>query len=166
METSTKAPDNLHGMMHAAREVMLAAYADCPLAIIRPTLVYGEGDPHNGYGPNRFLKTAQHNNMIQLFGNGEERRDHVFVEDVAELSSRMVLMGFDGSLNAATGKVYSFLEIANAVAHRSAHEIKIETLPRQGVMPHNGYRPFDSSKTSTLFPDFQYTDLISWIKSY
>ena len=54
-EASSTVPGSLHGHMHAVREAMLAAAAgDVPYAVLRPTLVYGAADPHNGYGPNRF----------------------------------------------------------------------------------------------------------------
>src|SRR3984957_17518738 len=56
-EASPAAPTSLHGAMHLAREQMLLDIAGAiPVAILRPTLVYGAGDPHNGYGPNRFRR--------------------------------------------------------------------------------------------------------------
>src|SRR5690242_5204951 len=51
-ERSACAPSSLHGMMHAARELVLKTQIKVPLAILRPSLLYGEADPHNGYGPN------------------------------------------------------------------------------------------------------------------
>ncbi|HLN09255.1 MAG TPA: NAD-dependent epimerase/dehydratase family protein, partial [Xanthobacteraceae bacterium] len=58
-EASPAAPGTLHGAMHVAREQMFASVAgDVPLAILRPTLIYGPTDPHNGYGPNRFRRLA------------------------------------------------------------------------------------------------------------
>src|SRR5262249_38644566 len=35
------------GTMHLARELMLKATVKAPLAVVRSTLIYGEGDPHN-----------------------------------------------------------------------------------------------------------------------
>ena len=56
-ETSPAAPMSLHGAMHLAREQMLLSVSGTtPLAILRPTLVYGAGDPHSGYGPNKFRR--------------------------------------------------------------------------------------------------------------
>ena len=52
---------------------------------MRPTLIYGKKDPHNGYGPNKFLRKISSNQNIDLFGKGEERRDHVYIEDVVEV---------------------------------------------------------------------------------
>ena len=90
-EASPAAPTSLHGAMHLAREQMLlAAGGTTPLAILRPTLVYGAGDPHNGYGPNKFRRQANRGEAIVLFGEGEERRDHVDVDDIAEIV-RLVL---------------------------------------------------------------------------
>ncbi len=51
----------------------------------RPCLYYGAGDPHNGYGPNRFRRLANRGETIVLFGEGEVRRDHVAVDDIAEI---------------------------------------------------------------------------------
>jgi hypothetical protein len=35
----------MHGTMHLARELMLKATVKAPLAVVRSTLIYGEGDP-------------------------------------------------------------------------------------------------------------------------
>ena len=43
--------------------------------------------------------------------------------------------------------------MTTAVVHADAGS------PRQGPMPHNGYRPFDPAATTAAFPDFRYTDL-------
>ena len=87
-ERSCASPGSLHGAMHLAREMMLGAEVKAPLAHLRPTLIYGAGDPHNGYGPNRFRRLAAKGEDIVLFGEGEERRDHVHIDDVGELVAR------------------------------------------------------------------------------
>jgi len=162
-EGSCAEPGSLHGVMHLAREVMLKnAYAG-PVGIIRPTLIYGFEDPHNGYGPNRFRRLAESNEDIVLFGEGEEQRDHVSVDDVAELIKRMVLHKSEGILNAATGKVISFYDIAKKIIEQTEKEIKLIKTERVGLMPHNGYRAFDMEHTTKVFPDFKYTDITDGI---
>ena len=85
-ELSPAAPSSLHGVMHLAREQMLqSVVAENSLAILRPSLLYGANDPHNGYGPNSFYRLAQAGKSIELFGEGEEQRDHVYIDDVGEL---------------------------------------------------------------------------------
>lgn len=151
------APESLHGAMHLARELMLGHSSTAPLAILRPTLIYGALDPHNGYGPNRFRRLAAVGEEIVLFGEGEERRDHVLVDDVAELVYRSLLHRGWGVLNIATGQVVSFRDIAEKVVALFDHPVEIKGTPRQGPMPHNGYRPFDPAATGAAFPDFSYT---------
>jgi UDP-glucose 4-epimerase len=159
-ESSPTAPASLHGAMHLAREQMLiAAAGTTPLAILRPTLVYGADDPHNGYGPNKFRRQANRGEDIILFGEGEERRDHVNVDDIAELVRLVLTHRSAGVLNVATGSVASFKALAEQVVALSPRKVTIKASPRRGPMPHNGYRPFDPAATYGAFPDFRYTTL-------
>jgi len=152
------APTSLHGIMHLTREILLtAASGTTPFASLRPTLVYGADDPHNGYGPNRFRRLAAEGSPILLFGEGEEQRDHVWVEDVAELTFRILTMRSHGTLNAATGTVLSFKQVAEAVVSHFPDPVPIRCSERSGPMPHNGYRAFDPASTLKAFPGFRYT---------
>ncbi|NQW10034.1 MAG: NAD-dependent epimerase/dehydratase family protein [Alphaproteobacteria bacterium] len=158
-EDSCAEPGSLHGVMHLARERMLIDEAGLPLGILRPTLVYGAADPHNGYGPNRFRRQALAGETITLFGEGEERRDHVLVDDLADLLARMVRRRSVGVLNGATGDVHSFRAVAQMVISHVNAPPTIVGSPRSGPMPHNGYRPFDPIATLRAFPNFRYTPL-------
>ena len=159
-ERSPAAPTSLHGAMHLAREQMIQAAAGAtPLAVLRPTLVYGAGDPHNGYGPNKFRRQANRGEAIVLFGEGEERRDHVDVGDIAEIVRLVLDHRSAGVLNIATGAVASFRALADKAIALSSRKVEVRTSPRSGPMPHNGYRPFDPAATLRAFPDFHYTPI-------
>lgn len=159
-EASPAEPGSLHGVMHLAREVVLKQeLPGVPLAVVRPTLIFGPDDPHNGYGPNRFVRLARAGQDIVLFGRGEERRDHVFIDDVAEVVARSVLHRATGVINAVSGTVTSFREIALMAAALATPVVKVIDTPRRGPMPHNGYRAFDRSLTTRLFPDLRVTGL-------
>lgn len=155
-EASCAEPGALHGVMHLTREVALRQGYAGPLAIVRPTLVYGYDDPHNGYGPNRFRRLAAAGKEIVLFGEGEERRDHVDVEDVAELVRLIVLHRSAGIANAVSGEVASFRELAEFAAAVFSPTAAIKGSPRSGPMPHNGYRPFDNTAVLRAFPGFRF----------
>ena len=156
-ESSPRAPTSLHGVMHLARELILAeAAGGAPLCTLRPTLIYGARDPHNGYGPNRFRRLAAAGQKIVLFGEGEERRDHVWIEDVARLASLVLSHKSRGALNAATGTLVSFRRLAELLCASSGSPVPIEASPRRGPMPHGGYRAFDPAATHAAFPEFRY----------
>jgi UDP-glucose 4-epimerase len=156
-ERSYAAPSTLHGMMHAAREMMLKNSTAAPVAFLRPTLIYGAADPHSGYGPNRFRREAAKGGPVQIFGEGEERRDHVAIEDVAELASLILHHRSAGALNAATGVSTSFHDIAQMVANQFG--VAVKSLPRSGPPPHLTHRHFDITTCHKAFPRFRFTPL-------
>ena len=159
-EASATAPTSLHGVMHLARELMLAdAAGQAPFASLRSTLIYGADDPHNGYGPNRFRRLAAEGKDIVLFGKGEERRDHVLVDDVAELAALILMHRSGGVLNAATGTVTSFRQAAELIVSQFPKPVAIVDTARSGPMPHNGYRAFNPAATHEAFPGFRYTSV-------
>jgi UDP-glucose 4-epimerase len=158
-ESTATAPTSLHGAMHLAREIAFTSLIKSPVALLRPTLIYGAEDPHNGYGPNRFRRLANAGQEIVLFGEGEERRDHVLVDDVAEIILRVLQWRSTGVLNVASGETHSFREVAELAVARAGRPVSIKSSPRSGPMPHNGYRPFDISACRVAFADFTYTAL-------
>jgi UDP-glucose 4-epimerase len=163
-EASLTSPESLHGIMHLTREVMLKNVYDGPICIIRPTLIYGSKDPHNGYGPNKFIRLAKSNIDIEIFGNGEEKRDHVFIDDLADIMLMVILNQAIGILNVATGKLLSFLNIAEITIDKLGSNSKIIRLPRKIQMPHNGYRAFNISNFKKVFPEFEYSNFEQVIK--
>jgi UDP-glucose 4-epimerase len=161
-EASYSAPSTLHGMMHAARELMLKSATDAPVAFLRPTLIYGAGDPHGGYGPNRFRRQVAQRQPIAVFGEGEERRDHIYIEDVAALAALILEHRSRGSLNAVTGVSTSFHDIAHMVAQ--IHGGRVVSIPRPGPRPHLLHRFFDITNSLKAFPAFRYTRLADGLK--
>jgi UDP-glucose 4-epimerase len=156
-EESCAEPASPHGAMHLAREVLLRSEYPGPLAIVRPTLIYGLHDPHNGYGPNRFRRLASAGADIVLFGEGEERRDHILVEDVAAVICGIVRRRSTGTLNAVTGSVASFRELAELTAAQFSPLVSVSGSARTGPIPHGGFRAFDAAAIGRAFPDLRVT---------
>jgi nucleoside-diphosphate-sugar epimerase len=155
-EETPAAPLDLYGAMHRIRELMLAGEAKAPLAVLRVTAVYGADDTHNSYGPNRFLRQALKEGRISLFGNGEETRDHVYVDDVVDLILRVVSHGSTGLLNVATGKSVTFRAVAEMVAARVGRPVEIATSARQSPATH---RHFDTTNLLRAFPNARFKPL-------
>jgi nucleoside-diphosphate-sugar epimerase len=122
---------------------------------VRPTLIYGRDDPHNGYGPNRFIRQIRSQNFIEVVGDGEELRDHIYVGDVANLFYMLYVGGNSGFFNLCTGKESSFRSLANETL-RISESAKLVNLVRFGPIPHNGYRALDNSALLTVFPDYKF----------
>ncbi len=160
-EKSQTIPQNLHGFMHLMRENIFKMLKT-KVCVVRPTLVYGINDPHNGYGPNQFIRSAQSKKNIYLFGKGEEKRDHIHVNDVGELIYKLFKIKYTGVVNLVTGKVYSFLQIAEKI--KKIYKIKLCFKKRIGPMPHNGYRAFNNMLVKKIFPKHNFIEFKNWIK--
>lgn len=138
--------ESYHGKMHTLREFYLKNFFTERLLILRPTLTYGIGDPHNGYGPNSFIRLALKNKDIRLFGKGEEKRDHIHVSDLSNAITKLIFNDSIGEYNIASGKVISFYNLARLVIKLSKSKSKIIFQERNSPMPHLGYRSFNIKK--------------------
>jgi UDP-glucose 4-epimerase len=168
-EKITPDPVSIHGLMHFNREKIINLSLDCKIVHVRPTLVYGYGDPHGGYGPNLFYKTVVNDNVIKLFGIGEEIRDHVYIDDLVFLISKIIFKNFKGIINIVTGNGITFKQIALDFK-KNNKKIKIISLKRTIPIPHNGYRLFNNRLIKKLFPNFKFNSFLKnlnlMIKSY
>lgn len=158
-ENSCCDPSSFHGLMHLVRERMFASAVQrsaVPYLCLRPCAVYGAQDTHNSYGPNRFLRDALKEHKIKLFGQGEEKRDHVYIRDLSRLTALGLSHRSEGVLNVATGRSVSFFEVAEMAARVCGGDVQIEGSPRANPVTH---RHFDVSALYHAFPEFRLTAL-------
>ena len=71
-----------------------------------------------------------------------------------------------GELNAVTGKLYSFKNIAEIIRNRSNTKINIVCKKRNGPMPHNGYREFSNNLIKNYFPEMKFNSLENYFSNY
>lgn len=158
-ESSTRQPRDLYSLMHIAREQIIkfaAAKQNTPLCIFCPSAIYGAGDTHDSYGPNRFFRTALSERKITLFGNGEEMRDHIFIDDVVQLIELCLQHRTEGVINAVSGIAVTFRELASKIAGLSNYDVQIESQARHSQVTH---RHFDVTERIKAFPSFIPTPL-------
>ncbi len=154
-EDSCLCPSDLYGLMHLTREKLFQTLS-VPLGILRSTLIFGPGDTHNSYGPNRFLREALDQQTITLFGGGEEKRSHVFVDDVVELTIKALRHKSTGTLNMCPAPTVSFFDIAKSIQKSLNSDVTIIQKPRSSAITH---RYFDNENLYRAFPDFRFMDL-------
>lgn len=158
-ETSPTAPADLYGAMHLARELALrqaAAAVKIPFGVLRPCAIYGSGDTHNGYGPNRFTRSALAEKKIKLFGGGEEIRDHVFIDDVVAFTTQAIAHRSTGTINLVSGEPVSFAEVASQISRLTGGAVAVENQPRANAIVH---RRFDPAALRRAFPAVKPTPL-------
>lgn len=149
-EQTPCALDSQHGVMSLGRELACAEIAADVLTIVRPAPVYGAGDTHNSYGPNRFARQALESGQITLFGPGEAGRDHVAVADVAAVIVRCITEREVGIVNVASGQMRTFAQVAELVRAAAPEGT---TVVSAGSESSPTFRSFDLSGLIRRFPD-------------
>lgn len=163
-EDTIPCPNTLYGTMHLAREQILAEASDrtkTPLLILRPCAVYGRGDTHQSYGPNRFIQAVARKEAIRLFGQGEEMRPHVHVQDLVKAILDLIELDAKGVFHVIPSPSISFRRVAEIVS-QAVGGCPIEVVPRSGVPTH---KHFDSKRLRESLPSFQFLDLSTEIKN-
>ena len=190
-EDSSREPVDLYALMHTAREMMLGSVLErtqTPFCILRPTNIYGPGDPHNNYGPNRFVRSALQERRIVLFGRGEERRSQIWIDDAVRLIALTLTHRSQGTLNLATRPAVSFHKIATLIVRLLPDQpVRIETAQRTVPVVHRPYkptqiarfiynlgrpigpivhRPYAIGAIKQAFPEFKFTPLERGLASF
>lgn len=156
-ETAVR-PTSLYGAAKFASECVLRKTLPTGFVALRPPLIYGPGDTSKSYGPAGFVHAALHREPITLWGEGDEKREFIYVEDVVALTGRLVFHDYDGVLNVASGRSYTFQQAATIATRES--RTPITSRPRSKPKVDHG---FDNTRFTGLFPDFQFHNLADGI---
>ncbi len=128
-EKSPTDPNWGYGASKLAAEKYLNIFAeDYKLSVfnLRYSIVYGPGEWY-GRVLTIFLKRVIQNLPLVVFGNGEQLRDFVYVEDVASVHKHLLESSLSGchAFNISTGKATSINELASLVVHNISSNIKL-----------------------------------------
>ena len=123
-------PNDLYGLMHFTREnICKFKLPSSKITILRPTIIYGKGDTHNSYGPNRFINQISKNENVKLFGKGLDIRDHLYVDDIIKIILIAIIGNKSGTFNIASGKSYKFIDVVKKIKKQSIKNINVEFIP-------------------------------------
>jgi len=160
-ETQPK-PSSYYGLSKYMTECLLRAAVKnrttTTITVLRPPLIYGAGDRSLGYGPTGFAHAAVKRLPITLWGDGLERRQFVYVDDLAEAVSRLVGVDFDGILNVAADQEYTFSDIISSL--RTLESESLDIVVRDRTQPQVNTM-FANARIRSILPGFVFTSLDS-----
>ena len=152
-------PTSYYGIAKSTSECVLRKALPNGFVAIRPPLIYGPGDTSKSYGPAGFVYAATRHEPITLWGEGDEKREFIFVDDVVELTARLVFHDHDGVLNIVSGRACTFRQAADIVCRYAP--TSITSRPRSKPKVDHG---FCSGQLRRLFPDFKFHSLEDGIR--
>lgn len=140
-------PLSFYGLTKQVQEEMVLMFArtcGIPAYALRYQNVYGPGqslrNPYTGILA-IFFGRARSESSIQIFEDGQESRDFVFVEDVVEATWRFIREERDlsGSYNVGTGQRTTVSQVANEIVRFFGNqtEVGVTGAFRQGDVRHN-----------------------------
>lgn len=158
-------PTSYYGMAKYISECLLRKAIErqeqSSLLILRPPLIYGPGEPGETYGPVKFIKAALNKEQITLWGDGTERRDFIFIEDIVKIVYHLTFHEYVGVVNIASGKSYTFKDAIEIVSSFISDELKIISRPRTKKKVDN---EFCNTRFANLLKDFSFVSLDEGIK--
>lgn len=126
------------------------------LIVLRPPVIYGLGEGTVGYNPAGFLQTVIFGNPVTLWGNGGEKREFIYVEDMVKIIHYFIYHQYTGVLNIASGTSYSFAEITSIIGKLLGKKITIRTKKRSRDKVDN---IFNNKLLQKIIPNFRFTTL-------
>lgn len=167
-ETASREPADLYAAMHTTRELMLGsvlAPRGVPYCVLRPVNIYGPGDTHNSYGPNRFIRQAFAERRIALFGKGEERRCHLYIVDAVRLIAAALTRRLAGAFTLAPPGAVTFMDVVEMIRAACPFPVDVECRPRSapGVVTH---RTYSIDRLRHAVPGVDFTPMPEAIRAY
>lgn len=128
-------PDLLYGWSKLTGELLArhAREAGVPVTVVRPFSGYGQ-DQDPAYPFRAFVDRARRReDPFQVWGDGEQVRDFIHVDDIVAATLRLAEEGVDGPVNLGTGRPTSFNELARIVCAEAGYDPGIEHLEARPV---------------------------------
>ncbi len=125
-ETSPSRPGSPYGASKLAVENYLPVYRELygiDFSILRPANVYGpRQNPHGEAGVVAiFTKSMLTGGAVRIFGDGEDTRDYVYVDDVVRAMLLAGERGGTGPYNVGTGRETSVNELAGRLSRLTGY---------------------------------------------
>ncbi|NIJ10336.1 UDP-glucose 4-epimerase [Saccharomonospora amisosensis] len=129
------APLTPYGATKAACEMLLSGYAgayDMATCALRFTNVYGPGMSHKDSFVPRLMRAALRDEGVRVYGDGTQRRDLVFIDDIV----RAIELAWDaehvGRAIVGAGRSVSVLELIDTVREVTGCPIPVRHVPAPG----------------------------------
>ena len=136
-EETPLAPNNYYGISKLTGEQLLQLrfreVNDQSLKILRAPLIYGPGDLRSDYGPNGFCKAAIQEETILLWGDGSEKREFIYIDDLIHIICNLAFKDGSVVLNVTSGQSYSYLESVNYIRELTTLNVNSQKRTRKKV---------------------------------
>ena len=164
-EKTPVAPTDFYGLSKLLSEQLLTFNPGIkfPVTALRLPGVFGYGDRFKSI-IGHFIQAALEEHELTVFNEGENLRDFVYVDDVAQIVRHFVEHPYAGVVNVATGKSHSIAELLELIGTCVGKRLKIKKEVSTGSRV--GDLRFDNTLLMQQFSPLQFTTIADGVKRY
>lgn len=137
-EDSPLTPLSYHGAGKVAQEVLFRTLtlSDHAVTVLRPSNAYGPGQTlRQGFGLIRtLLAHARMGSTLEIWGDGENVRDYIYIDDVVDSTLRLIRLPQDcGTYNLGSGEGHSINQVRAVVEQVCGHALPTSYRAARGM---------------------------------
>lgn len=145
------------GKYSGERAIRLAAQSsDVPFLGLRICRVFGPEAKDHFYGPSRFVRSIVEDQKVELFGDGSELRELIFIDDFVRISEYLVSSEHTGIFNIGSGNEKPFNYMVEVLKRFSSDPVEVICKPRS--RPKIDIR-YDITKLKRTIQDLEFASL-------
>jgi len=156
-EQSYLQPSNFYGLAKFMGETMLAQACPqkgIPFTVVRPGPIYGPGDTHQS-PVQRFVVSAVQRETIKLIGTGEEVRDFIYIDDVAQAIKIIAQKKLTGAFNLVTAQSRTIKAIVEILEQLCGYPLETQSV----AVNNDADIIYKEPRLLQYVPGFQFTSL-------
>ena len=156
-------PSTLYGYAKCCVEYnLMDIQGALPPLILRLPGVYGQGDRQKSI-IGRLVHQARAREMLTIYGDGEQQREYLFINDFKRLLNRMIDADVTGRWNLNPGQSTSIIGLVRMIEEALGRPVSVRHYPDRGEFIQVQYAP---SPVPQRFDGFGFTPLQDGIKTY
>lgn len=128
-------PDQTYGWAKLTGEVLAehAAREGVRVHIFRPFSGYGTDQALDYPFPSFIDRAKRKDNPFQIWGDGQQTRDFIHIEDIVSATLEAVAQDVQGPVNLGTGRATSFIELASIATGMAGYHPNLDLLTDKPV---------------------------------
>lgn len=155
-------PNDYYAVSKLTSEFLLKKTCDrnnIPILTLRLSGVYGSGKQEKTT-INKLIESATRNKEVIIYGDGKDKRDYIYVDDVCNIIKKAIEQKINATLNVATGNSCSISEIVEIIKKCCTDKFVVNYKQRENITEERVKdMVYDVSLLTTVFPDIKIKDL-------
>ncbi|MDP3920168.1 MAG: NAD(P)-dependent oxidoreductase [Candidatus Omnitrophota bacterium] len=164
-EQTAVSPSTYYALGKYASERLIqnaAQNSGSPFLGLRISRVYGPGVQYASYGPAAFIRSILESGRVQIYGQGEETREMVYLDDLCRAVGGLLEADGAGIYNLTSGKSPNFSRVLEIIRDIIPDPFDVESVNRTRPLVD---QRCSGEKLNSIMPNFRWTSFEDGLKA-